>query len=94
MELESLTNLEGISKESDFSKSAFEISDNQLSYLEELNVPSERWEIMSPSQQDLLASRINDRLEEIGITQKQSRFTIELNVLHMILNKLNESRIS
>lgn len=79
MELESLTNLEGISKESDFSKSAFEISDNQLSYLEELNVPSERWEIMSPSQQDLLASRINDRLEEIGITQKDVIENVVIN---------------
>ena len=70
MGIESFGNIEGLSKSVENTSSAIEISDSQLSYLKELDVPSDKWESMSSAQQDVVLSRINDRFAEMDIDDK------------------------
>lgn len=70
MTIESLSNIEGLSGISDSGRTTFEISDSQLSYLKELDVTSENWENMSDSQKEMVISKINDRFEEMNISDK------------------------
>lgn len=70
MGIESFGNIEGFSKSVENTSSAIEISDSQLSYLKELDVPSDKWENMSSAQQDMVLSRINDRFAEMDIDDK------------------------
>ena len=70
MGIESFGNIEGLSKSVENTASAIEISDSQLSYLKELDVPSDKWESMSSAQQDVVLSRINDRFAEMNIDDK------------------------
>lgn len=70
MGIESIGNIEGLSKSIENTSSAFEISDSQLSYLKELDVPSDKWESLSSAQQDVVLSRINDRFAEMDIDNK------------------------
>ena len=70
MGIESSGNIEGLSKSVENTSSAIEISDSQLSYLKELDVPSDKWESMSSAQQDVVLSRINDRFAEMDIDDK------------------------
>lgn len=64
--LESISNLEQLSKGVESCK-PFELSDVQMSYLKELDVPSEQWREMSPAQQESYLVRISDRFEDLGI---------------------------
>ena len=70
MTIELLSNIEGLSGISDSGRTTFEISDSQLSYLKELDVTSENWENMSDSQKGMVISKINDRFEEMNISDK------------------------
>lgn len=70
MTIESLSNIEGLSGISDSGRTAFGLSDSQLSYLKELDVTSENWEDMSDSQRGLVISKINDRFEEMNISDE------------------------
>ena len=70
MTIESLSNIEGLSGISDSGRTTFEISDSQLLYLKELDVTSENWENMSDSQKEMVISKINDRFEEMNISDK------------------------
>ena len=70
MTIELLSNIEGLSGISDSGRTTFEISDSQLSYLKELDVTSENWENMSDSQKEMVISKINDRFEEMNISDK------------------------
>lgn len=70
MGIEAFGNIEGLSKSVENTSSSIEISDSQLSYLKELDVPSDKWESMSSVQQDVVLSRINDRFAEMGVDDK------------------------
>lgn len=70
MGFESFGNIEILSKKIENCNSSFELSDSQLTYLKELDVPSNKWESMSTSEQNSLVSRISKRLEELGIRRK------------------------
>lgn len=70
MGIESIGNIEGLSKSIEDTSSAIEISNSQLSYLKELDVPSDKWESMSSAQHDVVLSRINDRFAEMNIDNK------------------------
>lgn len=68
--LESLSSLEQLSKGVESCK-PFELSDVQMSYLKELDVPSAQWREMSPSQQESYLARISDRFEDLGIADRE-----------------------
>ena len=70
MGIGSFGNIERLTKSVENTSSAIEISDSQLSYLKELDVPSDKWESMSSAQQDVVLSRINDRFAEMDIDDK------------------------
>jgi len=92
MAIESLGTIEGISRSAENLHSPLEISESQLSYLKELDVPSDKWENMSSSQRDLVVSRISERFEELGISRKDIiEDTISKNFSPEITESYNKS---
>lgn len=61
MTIESLSSIEGLSGISDSGRTAFEISDSQLSYPKELDVTQKIGRNMSDSQRGMVISKINER---------------------------------
>ncbi len=99
--IESLEGISATNKSLEGVNSPFELSDSQLQYLKELNVSSEQWEGMDIGQKNQCLSSLNDRFEELGISDNsviestlQNNFSPELveayNRLEMAPNDMEQ----
>lgn len=66
--LESLEGTKTIGKSIEDSNQYSELSHSQISYLKELNVPSEQWDCMDSESKRIYLSCIADRFMELGVT--------------------------
>jgi len=89
--IELYSDLEGISKMEGNSK--IDISDSYISYLKELNVPSDNWKELSPSQQKSILEHINYRLDEIGINDDLQKTEILSKTFSTGINESYHERL-